>query len=272
MKFQTLVINLERSTNRWISIERQMINANISNYERFPAFDGSKLTPSSIEYKLLAPGVYDEATAPSRKTHRSHSLGSIGCYLSHMGCWKIVVDRNLPFVLICEDDIKIDKPINDSIELLLDEAPSGWDIIHVGHHKQLNLFSSTIKTPNFTMRKFTKWISLSGYLVSAKGCRALLKNAVPIRYQVDWYASTQKLQVYGLKDRLFGLDMALQNLSEIQHTPVANNAPIRDDATVTAVIVITVIAVVALAVAMVFVLLPSKKQLASKQKTKLKGD
>lgn len=74
------VINLDRSPDRWLSINKQLTKLGI-NAERISAFDGNTLTHDEI--KKLTPKLYSKWEFP-----REISSGEIGCYLSHLECWK----------------------------------------------------------------------------------------------------------------------------------------------------------------------------------------
>lgn len=44
---------------------------------------------------------------PERFNAIRHEYGAIGCGLSHIGCIQKAIDEDLPYVMICEDDIQI---------------------------------------------------------------------------------------------------------------------------------------------------------------------
>lgn len=114
------VINLDRSPDRWLSINKQLTKLGI-NAERISAFDGNTLTHDEI--KKLTPKLYSKWEFP-----REISSGEIGCYLSHLECWKKLVSSDDDWALVMEDDIQISER---ALKFLSDSSwiPEGVDII-----------------------------------------------------------------------------------------------------------------------------------------------
>ena len=96
MQFEILVINLARSTSRWESISARLDALGLE-YQCVDAVDGKSCAPKILE-QHYSPEI-------NRKTwHRPLTPGEIGCYLSHIDCWERIVDSQLDFALILEDD------------------------------------------------------------------------------------------------------------------------------------------------------------------------
>ena len=60
--------------------------------------------------------------------------GQIGCYLSHIHFLKKAIDSKKKYVLIIEDDAKIDNDLFDKIDIILKNAPKDFEIIFLGHN------------------------------------------------------------------------------------------------------------------------------------------
>src|SRR5690606_32765792 len=104
----------------------------ITNFERVDAFDAYNELSTSKEKDWLAPNVLKAAQMNYRNKHDEHNIGSIGCYISHMRAWRMIVDKDLPFALICEDDITMQPCTNQKLNYVLSSAPKDWSIIVVG--------------------------------------------------------------------------------------------------------------------------------------------
>ncbi len=91
------VINLDRATNRWQNIFSQLHSLGI-NIQRIPAIDAREdKLPTNITAPLGHPSKY---LYPKALTN-----GEIACYLSHIACWKALLESTENWVAILEDDI-----------------------------------------------------------------------------------------------------------------------------------------------------------------------
>lgn len=94
-----LVINLDRSPDRWAHAKAQLDRVGV-DAQRVQGVDGKLLTqdqldhynvPSNYPYKILCP--------------RPLRAGEIGCFLSHQKCWEMLMRSEEKWALIMEDDI-----------------------------------------------------------------------------------------------------------------------------------------------------------------------
>ncbi|MBK8992645.1 MAG: glycosyltransferase family 25 protein [Gammaproteobacteria bacterium] len=94
------VISLERSAERRAAI-RAHLGALGIEYEVFDAVDGSALEARSL----------DELTG-NREIHH----GAVGCYLSHIGIYRQMLERRIPVALIIEDDAVLSTKVVDLLQ------------------------------------------------------------------------------------------------------------------------------------------------------------
>lgn len=116
-----LIINLDRSHERLIHIQRQFEVHNLS-FERVPAVDALNIAPQTLDNirKSYSPFITKEL-----------STAEIACFMSHMKCWQLVIDRKIKGAFIFEDDIALSK---EGIPLLISEnwIPENVDICQLG--------------------------------------------------------------------------------------------------------------------------------------------
>lgn len=106
---KTFLINLERRPDRLMFVKQQLENLNIA-FERVNAVDGNCLTDEQKAFfnqKRFA-----------LECKRKAVNGEIGCALSHQTVWQRMVDENIPYALILEDDVQL-KP--ELVSLLANE-------------------------------------------------------------------------------------------------------------------------------------------------------
>lgn len=117
--------------------------------------------------------------------------GELGCYDSHVRVWKEIVQHQLPYALVLEDDAEISliqaKRMEEISKTL--QQRQDWDVVilyPINHVHQANPFAvdSTIKTQFLPIRHMT---GLAGYLISLAGAKKLLRKPFPIQGPVDAY-------------------------------------------------------------------------------------
>ncbi|MET3660312.1 glycosyltransferase family 25 protein [Aquamicrobium ahrensii] len=102
-------VNLDRSTERWASIERQASNLGLE-IERFSAVDGSAMK-SLPDFPI--------------------ATGAIGCFLSHHKIWKLISDGQDEYALILEDDALLSASLPDFLRNI-SWIPKDADLVHLG--------------------------------------------------------------------------------------------------------------------------------------------
>ncbi len=98
-KVKSFIIHLEQSYDRKILIDNLIKNTN-TNIEIISAIDGNLHT--HVPHKCP----YETNCYLCVKFNNNHyrSNGEIGCLLSHLKIWKRIVDENIDYALIYEDD------------------------------------------------------------------------------------------------------------------------------------------------------------------------
>ncbi len=178
MKYKTLVINLDGSDDRWTSISQQCQRLELPT-QRVSAVRGSAL---SVAEKRE---VYNE-TDNLKQYDKILNDGEIGCYLSHVRCWQQIVEQQLDFALILEDDAHLVDSIQDCIRLL-GNSHQQWDYIKLsGGSKQKQALDSMPLTSELSLKRVLKLPSTTtGQLVSLAGAQKLLAKAFPIVRPID---------------------------------------------------------------------------------------
>ncbi|WP_299796907.1 glycosyltransferase family 25 protein [uncultured Shewanella sp.] len=186
MKFKVFIINLDTSTERWQQVSTQCDRLGIA-YERVSAVRGSELIPEERAK------VYDLPTNLKKYDKRLND-GEIGCYLSHVHCWNKIIDQELDFALILEDDVQLEEQIRDCISLFEKMDTCDWDYIKLFSSKRLKLNMETMELgKGMQLHRVSKLSAgTCSQFVSASGARKLLKHAFPIARPVDadiqhWY-------------------------------------------------------------------------------------
>ncbi len=197
-KIQAFVINLNKSIQRWsfITYQFQKYSQSIS-LERFPAIYGPSLKRPELS-ELVHPlvleklGQRDDAEIPH--------IAAIGCYLSHYNIWKMIASSvTIPFALVMEDDVELlDNRFDQNLRDTINRAPEKWEVLFIEDIKHLSPPKSVHGPAGKYFQIPTYHICAAGYLLSKAGAEKLVKNALPIRYQVDNFMAKSKLNKYCL--------------------------------------------------------------------------
>ncbi len=185
MQFKVFVINLDKSTERMAFMHQQLEQLNIE-YERVPAVYGKDLSETEVQ------AVFNESDNLA-KYDKVLNVGEIGCYLSHINCWNMMVEQELDFALILEDDSVLNEELLLLINSISELSPS-WDYIKLCHGRKQKAVIDTMKlTEQFSLSTCLKLPSSTrGQFVSISGAKKLLATATPITRPIDidiqfWY-------------------------------------------------------------------------------------
>lgn len=176
-------INLDRDCDRRALLEAELSRAGISA-ERVAAVYG-RAVPDWLK------SFYGEHLAP----------GEVGCSASHLVVYKTILERNLPFALVLEDDARLAGDFKPTIHRAVELAPPGWDIIRM-------IESSNDRVQVLAElgggRRLVRYLrvprSTTGLIVSASGAKKLLTRRLikePIDVEIRWPWQLG-LDVYGI--------------------------------------------------------------------------
>lgn len=122
------VINLDRSTDRLKKITQSINNAGLT-FTRIQAEDGTKINQADHSSNSI---YYQNMTS-----------NEIACYLSHIKCWNQIIEDQVEFGIILEDDATLNPNFKTIIEKALIIAKSN-------HNHFIKLSSNKIKNKKQT--------------------------------------------------------------------------------------------------------------------------
>lgn len=119
--FPAFVINLDRDTTRWASTIENFGNSALQ-IKRVSAVDGTNIqsVDQYIDRKMWL--VHE----PKKYNIKAH----VGCFLSHRKAWKMVVEQNVPWALVLEDDMRPDSGLSEFLQAFAKDPPS-IDIVRI---------------------------------------------------------------------------------------------------------------------------------------------
>lgn len=202
-QIKCFVINLPRSIDRCKACCAHLDNLEL-DYEIFSATDGLNLTSQDLDKCDLSSHAYLQLSG-GRKVTMDNQLSpqEIGCALSHLRLYQHILDQNLPYACILEDDCLVKPPFKTALQAI-QTLNTNWDLINFANINTLrNLkWSRRYMFGNNADQYFIKvglgfsWLNalcnprrfMRGtflYVISAQGCQRLLKIGYPVRLPSD---------------------------------------------------------------------------------------
>ena len=180
LNYSVFVINLARSTERLAAITAQLDAIGVA-FERIDAIEGKTLSDDAVEQ-----------VSPShvvRKTyHRALSKAEIACSLSHRKAWQRIIDDNLDFAVVLEDDVELLDNFPEVLNLLAQLPHTSWDFIKLyalrrGGGKNIARRFSYKDHTFVTYRRFP--LGFVAQAVSRQGAESLLRNLPYVTQPAD---------------------------------------------------------------------------------------
>jgi glycosyl transferase family 25 len=185
---QIFVINLPEDIDRRRAIEGQLRNLALS-YEVLPAVKGNLL---SFEDKRRN---YDESWF-IRNEGRPALPGELGCALSHIATYRLIVERKIPHALILEDDAWLNPNLPQLLQAIEEKIAPGKKNVFlltwfsaINSRKHISLWSS------YRAAGVKSALCAHGYVVSNAAATALVKVLFPVRHLADCWNWLQRHRV-----------------------------------------------------------------------------
>lgn len=186
------IINLKRDTERLQFMQEQMQRLGI-DYRVIEAVDGRSLaedekTPYSKSIAL-------------RDFGRELTPGEIGCALTHIKIWKLILDEGIEEALILEDDVHIGMAL---IEVLKhrDRLPQDYQHINFSTNARQVPFGAFVTDIYRASRHSERPYLTSAYLLTKTGANKLLDLVSPLYMPIDNFITITDIISYGIYPRV----------------------------------------------------------------------
>lgn len=193
-KLEKYIINLDTRKDRFDITNNLLNQYDFKNVLRFPAIKGKDISIDELN-KIIEPSAMKSILDNYRTDHHELSYGAVGCYLSHINIWKKLVNNDLDYIIIFEDDANPKFNFTE-LQQIIKNVPNDWDIIFFGGiYNDYNIIKDNIV-------KLKRFYETHAYIINKKGALKLLTNAFPIKKQIDsWLsdlASDNLVNIYGI--------------------------------------------------------------------------
>lgn len=138
------VINLDRNPERWNTAKIKIKDAGFTNFKRFTAVDGKNPDELKYNWNLLNNPEFAEWD----KEFIQYP-GKQGCFLSHFNIWKEMIENNIPYSVILEDDVIFHPEWNKLAPIYFGNTPKDFDTLYFGSQFEFNSKYHVDKGPVF---------------------------------------------------------------------------------------------------------------------------
>jgi glycosyl transferase family 25 len=175
MNLKVLIISLKTSLQRRDQVRQQMENTEL-DWEFLDAIDGRLADFTSLLY---------DARKVKKLLGFELTNGEIGCYMSHIQCWKYSIENHIS-VLIFEDDFIIKESFPSALNLL-DKIHLNWQILRLQGLAETNdLLIYKIGNNNLCFNGSDP-LGTAAYIVKPEGAKILLNNSSEIYEPIDHF-------------------------------------------------------------------------------------
>ncbi|OIV46917.1 hypothetical protein BK025_08070 [Sodalis sp. TME1] len=166
------VVNLKDSVDRRKSVELQLNKLNLQ-YEVVEAVDGRALSN-------------EEIMQHTRELNYACKPGEIGCSLSHLKVYRKIVEYNIPYALILEDDIQL----SADLPLILTELPNIINkntpsVTLLTHIHQYDAKIQHKISPQHALHVLIEASCSHGYVINASAAQNALDSLYPVWMVAD---------------------------------------------------------------------------------------
>ncbi len=177
INMNVLYINLDRHQVRNHYMKSLLDRFHIKNI-RVSAIDGDNLQQSEIE-----------TFNKKNKSRFKMASGEIGCFLSHIKCWDLILEKDEKYCLILEDDVIISESIKNFIDTS-DWVPHDADIVKVETNFSRTIINYRPECSAFGRnihRLIGKHASTGAYIISRDIIPTLLQIANETKLPIDQF-------------------------------------------------------------------------------------
>ena len=184
-RLPAVAINLAHRTDRWDAVSQRAAAVGLTKLIKAPAVDGRKLPDADIAAVLGAPA---DGLDASPLSHLSLTRPAVGCFLSHLAIWRWVIERNLPRVLILEDDANPAPGFDPArFRNLVASLPEQAGLVFFGCMIMGGLAD---RAGGADLARLYYFNGTFAYAITPEACRRLLTALLPPRTHIDHQISS----------------------------------------------------------------------------------
>jgi len=202
------IINLRRNKNRLINSVLQLNKYKLTNLDFINAIDGYELNDN--DYKSYTSFIGYYLSSPTM----------VGCGMSHIKTWEKIVENNIKYSLILEDDFNFSNNFLNDFNELMKNIPDNFDLLFLNSNLFMNNYLKLSNVNDYFYEPFLISEKI-GYVISLNGAKKILNNINKIYYHLDFQIcinhlfNNKKLNIISSKKYLIYKNNYLNNYNNI---------------------------------------------------------
>ena len=177
------VINLDRRQDRWERVLSNLKQSGFRNIERVSAIDGKLIDTTDLK-NIVHSSVLPHLGEVRKRHEDLGSIGAVGCALSHYKVWSMIVESGTPAIIV-EDDMICHPYLHQSHLSQNAVSLSKYDFVLLAANiREPFLLEQQHKQQEIIPYHGLFWL-LHFYYITPAGARFMMKDFLPIQYQVD---------------------------------------------------------------------------------------
>lgn len=191
------VINRDIDKARWRNVEEEFFRAGITNYKKFRAVEGDRLTDNEVKRYVTATAFRTIQTQVRTSHAEISSKNQVACFLSHTTLWSELVKSSDTYRTIMEDDLTITPDFLYRVNQSLYSLPDDFDILLLGDIEHARTPWSSVM-PGQQWVRVRRFYGCHAYVIKTTAAAKLLKRCFPLECQLDTFIFLQAAEL-GLK-------------------------------------------------------------------------
>lgn len=218
---KTFVINLKRAVERKKYMTNLLQHIDVFDYEFIDAVDGRNLLNTDVE-------LFFDTKLSYARYGRELSLAEIACALSHHKCYSEIVNKDLEYALILEDDISIvgDVSIIKTIGSIIDTKKPLVFLLSGDYW----FYNKKVINETFSKNTVFDAVGAYAYIINKAAARLLVEKNIQLSCVADHWAfyKSQGLKIQALFPYI--IDANIENfestIEQIKFGEIRNNMAI----------------------------------------------
>ncbi|CAN5125509.1 glycosyltransferase family 25 protein [soil metagenome] len=186
------IINLVEQSERREQMQRRLDALGLP-HEFVDAVDGRKLEGAELSSR------YDEKGAADH--YRAMSRSEVGCALSHLLVYRIMIERNLPWALVLEDDAAPGDDVPAVLAALAARVdPDESSVVLLNHVDKYTRRGMTWLLDGYRLaRPYGYWWRAHGYFITRGAARSLLAGLEPVTAAADHWIEFERRKLVTMR-------------------------------------------------------------------------
>lgn len=212
------VINLGRDTQRWPLVQSRLTEAGFTDIRRFAAVDAFNPDILRDAWGRLGNPRIDSVDRDFASQH-----GKQGCLLSHVALWQEIIDQQLPYAIVFEDDVLFHSQWRELAPAYFEETPRDFDLLYL-HGQVIGRLPDRVTRP--------PTLCTAAYVITSLGAQRLLdvvlSNSDGVRTIDVMLESAQRAMCNGGSTAFTWYTWNSLADPDLPHTPLPDSAWIRN--------------------------------------------